>query len=94
MELKDLRNKIDQIDQELVTLIEQRLEVVKQIGDYKKKHNLPILDQNREQEVLDKNSKYLSNESNKEAYLEIMKNIMDVSKKIEKYKSPDFFINL
>lgn len=84
MELKDLRNKIDQIDQELVTLIEQRLEVVKQIGDYKKKHNLPILDQNREQEVLDKNSKYLSNESNKEAYLEIMKNIMDVSKKIEK----------
>ena len=84
MELKDLRNKIDQIDQELVTLIEQRLEVVKQIGDYKKKHNLPILDQNREQEVLDKNSKYLSNESNKEAYLEIMKKIMDVSKKIEK----------
>ena len=84
MELKDLRNKIDQIDQELVTLIEQRLEVVKQIGSYKKKHNLPILDQNREQEVLDKNSKYLSNESNKEAYLEIMKNIMDVSKKIEK----------
>ena len=84
MELKDLRNKIDQIDQELVTLIEQRLEVVKQIGDYKKKHNLPILDQNREQEVLDKNSKYLSNESNKESYLEIMKNIMDVSKKIEK----------
>ena len=84
MELKDLRNKIDQIDQELVTLIEQRLEVVKQIGEYKKKHNLPILDQNREQEVLDKNSKYLSNESNKEAYLEIMKNIMDVSKKIEK----------
>jgi monofunctional chorismate mutase len=84
MELKDLRNKIDQIDQELATLIEQRLEVVKQIGDYKKKHNLPILDQNREQEVLDKNSKYLSNESNKEAYLEIMKNIMDVSKKIEK----------
>ena len=84
MELKDLRNKIDLIDQELVTLIEQRLEVVKQIGDYRKKHNLPILDQNREQEVLDKNSKYLSNESNKESYLEIMKNIMDVSKKIEK----------
>ena len=84
MELKDLRNKIDQIDQELVTLIEKRIEIVKQIGEYKKKHNLPILDQNREQEVLDKNSKYLSNESNKEAYLEIMKNIMDVSKKIEK----------
>lgn len=84
MELKDLRNEIDKIDQELVCLIEKRMEIVKKIGKYKKEKNLPILDQNREEEVINKNIAYLKNSTNIKSYKEIITKIMEVSKKIEK----------
>ena len=84
MELKELRNKIDEIDQELVKLIEKRIEIVKEIGKYKKEHNLPILDQNREDEVINKNIAYLKDPTNVNSYKEIIIKIMEVSKNIEK----------
>jgi len=51
-ELKQLREEIDQIDEELLTLFLQRIEVVKKIGQYKKVNKLPIIDLVREQAVL------------------------------------------
>ena len=52
MELKDLRNEIDMIDDELVTLFTQRMEVSAQIASYKKERSLPIFVPAREREKL------------------------------------------
>ena len=52
MDLKDLRNEIDKIDDELVKLFVRRMETAAQIAAYKKEHNLPILVPAREQEKL------------------------------------------
>lgn len=52
MELKDLRNQIDDIDDELVRLFVKRMEVSAQVADYKKEHNLPIYVPAREREIL------------------------------------------
>ncbi len=52
MELKDLRNEIDRIDDELVKLFAQRMDVAAQIADYKKEKNLPIFVPAREREKL------------------------------------------
>lgn len=52
MELKDLRNQIDDIDDELVRLFVKRMEVSAQVADYKKEHNLPIHVPAREREIL------------------------------------------
>ena len=52
MELKDLRNKIDAIDDELVRLFAQRMEVSAQVADYKKANHLPIYVPAREREIL------------------------------------------
>ena len=52
MDLKELREKIDFIDQQLIDLFSQRMQVAAQIGAYKKEHNLPVLDPIREQEKL------------------------------------------
>lgn len=52
MDLKELRNEIDQIDDELVRLFVQRMEVSARIADYKKENGLPILVPSREQEKL------------------------------------------
>ena len=52
MELKDLRNEIDKIDDELVRLFGERMDIAAQIADYKKEHHLPILVPTREREKL------------------------------------------
>lgn len=52
MDLKELRNEIDQIDDALVRLFVQRMEVSARIADYKKENDLPIFVPSREQEKL------------------------------------------
>ena len=52
MELKDLRNQIDEIDNELVGLFTKRMEISAQVADYKKANNMPIHVPAREREIL------------------------------------------
>ena len=52
MELSDYRNQLDQIDGQLVALFKQRMETVKQVADYKREHNTPVLAAGREREIL------------------------------------------
>ena len=54
MNLDIIRQEIDQIDQELVALLEKRMVCVGQIVKYKEQKGLPVLDQGREREVLEK----------------------------------------
>ena len=52
MDLKDYREQIDEIDDQLVKLFARRMEVAKGISEYKKAQGLPILDAGREREKL------------------------------------------
>ena len=52
MDLKELRNQIDTIDDELVHLFAKRMEISAQIADFKKANNLPIHVPAREREIL------------------------------------------
>ncbi len=52
MDLKDCRNKIDQIDESLVQLFVQRMELSAQIAQHKKANNMPIYVPAREREIL------------------------------------------
>ena len=54
MELKDCRNKLDVIDSQIISLFCERMETVKQVAEYKKAHDLPILAPGREQEILER----------------------------------------
>ena len=47
-QLETLRQEIDSIDAQIFDLFEQRIAVAKQIGAYKKEHELAILDFSRE----------------------------------------------
>ena len=63
MELKELRQKIDKIDDELVRLFEQRMEVSGEIAQYKIKNNLPVYDPEREQQKLQELSQKVKKEN-------------------------------
>ena len=52
MELKDYRSQLDTIDDQLVALFKQRMDTVRQITDYKKEHNTPVLSTDRERDIL------------------------------------------
>ena len=60
-ELDQCREEIDLIDQQLTALFEKRMETVLKVGEYKKAHDLPILDAGREEAVIKKNIERLSN---------------------------------
>lgn len=51
-ELSKLRYHIDQVDEELINLLSQRMNIVSEIGNYKKAHDVTILQLERWREIL------------------------------------------
>lgn len=72
-QLHDLRRKINQIDQKLSQLLQERFEVSSTIQALKKEQKLPKKDPQREKEIIEK----LENDYEKE----IFKKILEESKK-------------
>jgi len=56
----EIRNQIDKIDDELVSLFSQRLSLVEEIAGKKKEENLPVLDTAREREIVSRITKDMS----------------------------------
>lgn len=52
--LSALRRQIDELDNSLLELLARRMRVSKEIGQYKKEHNMPILQAQRYDEILQK----------------------------------------
>lgn len=55
--LTQLRKQIDILDDDLLELLAKRMRVSKEIGLYKKEHNMPILQAKRYEEILEKRIK-------------------------------------
>jgi len=53
-ELEKLRNQIDKIDDEILRLLIKRFEIVKEIGNYKKKHSLSVIQKSRAELIINK----------------------------------------
>lgn len=51
--IDDLRQKIDELDDDLIKLLGQRMAVAEKIGEYKKRNNIAILQTSRWNEILD-----------------------------------------
>ena len=52
--LHQLRGQIDELDNQLMDLLAKRMRVCREIGTYKKEHNMTIVQTNRYNEILDK----------------------------------------
>lgn len=84
--LEELRDEIDRIDDELISLFEKRMNVVMEVAEYKYKNNLPVLNSVREQAVLERGCNRLKNQELSESLMEWMKNTMTLSRhEQEKY---------
>lgn len=54
MELSEIRGKIDQVDDQLLQLFLERMRLSEEVAAYKNEHHLPVLNKQREREVLAK----------------------------------------
>lgn len=80
MELQELRDEIDAIDRRLVDLFRRRMDVTAQVGEYKAAHGMPVLDQERERQVL-LNKAQLAGEELRPAVTTLYQTIMAISRR-------------
>ena len=52
--IQQLRKQIDELDNQLMDLLAKRMQVCRQIGEYKKEHNMTVLQASRYNEILEK----------------------------------------
>ena len=79
MELNEYRKQIDEIDRELVELFVRRMNVAAGVADYKRQHNLPVLDASRERALLNKISE-LAGEEFEDYACTLYNTLLDVSR--------------
>lgn len=60
MELSDLRNKIDKIDEQILSLFIERMDVCRDVAEFKRVNNLPVMQGNREEQLLETHRGYVS----------------------------------
>ncbi|HBL85438.1 MAG: chorismate mutase [Clostridiales bacterium GWF2_38_85] len=62
MNLDEYRAKIDNIDDSMCELFEDRMHIATEIAEYKKKNDLPVLNRTREREIINRVTKNQSDE--------------------------------
>lgn len=81
--LNQLRQDIDRIDREMAELFKRRMELVRRTGNYKREKGLPVLDKDREADVLSRNAANLSDAALLPYYVDFQQKLMDLSKQYQ-----------
>jgi chorismate mutase/prephenate dehydratase len=78
-----LRDQIDAIDKQIVELYEKRMEVCKEVAEYKIETGKKVFDKVREAEKIEKVRSMASTAFNKYAVQELFEQIMSISRKMQ-----------
>ena len=82
--LKELRKRVDDIDVQLVELLEKRLNITKEMIDFKKQNNIQLEDKHREFQITEHLAAIVSEENktvlSKETINQIWKNVFEMTK--------------
>ncbi|MFR8531180.1 MAG: chorismate mutase [Anaeromassilibacillus sp.] len=81
MTLEEVRKEIDAIDQQLLPLFLKRMDCAKQVAEIKREQHLPVLNSNREQEILDNMAQHAGEYAGEARIL--YSNLMDMSRALQ-----------
>ena len=84
--IKELRNSIDKVDDQIFDLILKRFDYVEKIGNIKKEMNIPVDDKAREEIIIERLSEKLSTKINHKEIKKIIDPIISISKDIQRRK--------
>ena len=80
MNLEDFRKQIDQIDQKVIKLLKKRFEISQNIREFKQQNGLSVLDNAREDQILNRAAQGDYSQQIKAVY----KTVLEQSKQIQK----------
>ena len=78
--LEEARQIINEVDAEMAKLFVKRMRAAELVSEHKMEHGLPILDQKREDAVIERNSAFVEDEVLKGYYIDYLKHMMSVSR--------------
>ena len=82
--IKQIRTHIDRIDLVLITALAERMSMMPDMAEYKKKHNIPIFDEKREIQIMNQLKKVAKEHGLDEGFVEeIFLSIFNESKRIQ-----------
>ncbi|NLO85483.1 MAG: bifunctional chorismate mutase/prephenate dehydratase [Clostridiales bacterium] len=84
MDIQDLREQINQIDEQLVGAFDARMRVALEIAKYKKENDLPVVDPAREREVLNRLSAMVPEDMTMYAKL-LYNTVFDISRSYQQH---------
>ncbi len=84
--IKELRNSIDKVDDQIFDLILKRFDYVEKIGNIKKEMDIPVDDKAREEIIIKRLSEKLSTKINYKEIKKIIDPIISISKDIQRRK--------
>ncbi|MCL2086742.1 MAG: chorismate mutase [Oscillospiraceae bacterium] len=83
MKLERIREEIDEIDNKILLLFKERLEKTDEVARYKQKNNLPILNVEREKQIIDRICGEC-NEHTKDYAARLFDTLFDISRDYQK----------
>jgi chorismate mutase len=84
MDISDWRQKIDELDEQIVQLISKRAEAAKAIGELKRHSNMPVYEPGREQTVFDHVRRVNPGQLPDAEILHIYERIIDVMRTLQR----------
>ena len=82
-DLGKLRERIDEIDRQIVSLYERRMGISAQVAEYKIETGKKVFDKQREMEKLAHLRSLASNDFNRHGITELFEQIMSISRKLQ-----------
>ena len=82
--LQEAREKINVIDAQMADLFEERMRTVEDVIQYKKEHQMQVLDPTREQAVIERNQKRIRDPRYAASYRQFIEEVMAISRQYQK----------
>ncbi|EHI70633.1 chorismate mutase [Streptococcus ictaluri] len=84
MRLNEIRQDINEIDRQLIELLEARMSLVNQVTHYKLENQMPVLDQSREEVILQTVSAKVADKAFEPAITRTFQTILEMSRQFQK----------
>ncbi len=80
----ELRKRIDEIDEQIIRLLKERMAVAQEVGQLKKELKIPVEDVRREKEIIRRLTKSAGDTLSDEQLIRIFKAVFQSSKQVQK----------
>ena len=78
-----LRNKIDDLDEEIIQLLKKRMRISKEVGKLKEKLDIPVEDKSRENEIIERLTTQAGKNLSEEQLVRIFTAVFKSSKQVQ-----------